>query len=103
MQNAFHTRFRKRKARIFLLMPLAVFLWYIGWSLCWIGSQGKTTKPKLKMSIQKELIIYVPTPEQEYTISSEQNCTLYCTKMIKKDQKAKVSLYFQIMLEKHGI
>jgi hypothetical protein len=49
-------------------MPIAVFLWCIGWSLYWIGSKRETTKPKPKpkLSVQKELIIFVPTPEQKY-------------------------------------
>jgi hypothetical protein len=49
----------------FLLMPIAVFLWCIGWSLYWIGSKRETTKPKPILSVQKELIIFVPTPEQK--------------------------------------
>jgi hypothetical protein len=42
-------------------MPITVFFWCIGWSLYWIEVKRETTKPKL--SVQKELVIFVPAPE----------------------------------------
>jgi hypothetical protein len=57
---------KTHKLRNILLMPLAVFLWCVGWSLNWIGSKRETTIPKPKLSVQKELVVYVPTPEQKY-------------------------------------
>jgi hypothetical protein len=57
---------KRNRAASFLLMPIGVFLWCIGWSLYWIGSKRETTKPKPKLSVQKELVIFVPTPEQKY-------------------------------------
>ena len=38
---------RKRK-RIYVLlaMPVAVFLWLIGWSLYWIGARKEKSKPE---------------------------------------------------------
>lgn len=50
----------------FLLLPIAVFLWCIGWSLYWAGSKSESTRAKLKLPVQKELNFYVLTPEQEY-------------------------------------
>jgi hypothetical protein len=49
-------------------MPIGVFLWCIGWSLFWIGSKRESTIPKPKLSVQEELIIFVPTPEQAHQI-----------------------------------
>jgi hypothetical protein len=47
-------------------MPIAVLLWCIGWSLYWIGPKRETTIPKPKLPVQKELTIFVPTPEQKH-------------------------------------
>jgi hypothetical protein len=55
-------------------MPIAVFLWGIGWSLYWIGSTRKTTKHKPKLSVQKELSIFVPTPQPKYATEPKQDC-----------------------------
>jgi hypothetical protein len=43
-------------------MPVAVFVWCIGWSLDWIGSKRKT-RTERKSPVQKDLILFVPTPE----------------------------------------
>jgi hypothetical protein len=56
------------------MMPIAVFFWGIGWSLYWIGSTRKTTKHKPKLSVQKELSIFVPTPQQKYATEPKQDC-----------------------------
>ena len=52
-----------RNLRSILLIPVAVFLWCIGWSLYWVGIKKETAKQKL--SAQKELVIFVPAPEQK--------------------------------------
>jgi hypothetical protein len=64
-------------------MPIAVFLWWIGWSLAWAGSKRKTAIPKPKLSVQKELIIFVPTPEQKYATSPKQIASCIVLKMVK--------------------
>jgi hypothetical protein len=46
-------------------MPLLVFLWCIGWSVYWIGSKTETTKQNPKLSVKKELIIFVSTPKEK--------------------------------------
>jgi len=28
-------------------MPIAIFLWCVGWSLYWIGGKKETAKPKM--------------------------------------------------------
>ncbi len=57
---------RRNRAVSFLLVPIAVFIWCIGWGLYWVGSKGESRRPKPKMSVQKELVVFVPTPEQKY-------------------------------------
>jgi len=47
-------------------MSIIVFLWCIGWSLYWAGSKREPTIQKPKLLVQKELVIFVPTPEQKY-------------------------------------
>ena len=58
---------KRNKAVTLMLIPIAIFLWYIGWSLYWIGSKTITTRPMPKSKLPaQELIIFVPTPEQKY-------------------------------------
>jgi hypothetical protein len=57
---------RRNRAVSFLLMPIAVFLWCIGWGLYWVGSKRESARPKPKLSVQKELVVFVPTPEEKY-------------------------------------
>jgi hypothetical protein len=50
-------------------MPAAVFFWFFGWSLYWIESKREETISKTKLSEEKELKLFVPIPQQEYTTS----------------------------------
>jgi hypothetical protein len=36
---------KRNRAALLLILPVAVFTWFIGWSLYWIGSGGKVAKP----------------------------------------------------------
>jgi hypothetical protein len=45
-------------------MPLAVFFWFFGWSLYWIGSKKGQIKPRKSVRIG-ELALTVRMPEQE--------------------------------------
>jgi hypothetical protein len=58
---------RRSKVASFLVMPIAFLFWIIGWSLYFVGSKKESVKqrPKPKFSIEKELVIFVPTPEQK--------------------------------------
>jgi hypothetical protein len=41
------TLMRKRnKVTLFLMLPIAIFIWFVGWSLYWIGSREKAVKPR---------------------------------------------------------
>ncbi|MEM2108012.1 MAG: hypothetical protein QXL10_01860 [Candidatus Bathyarchaeia archaeon] len=51
---------------VFLMLPIVVFLWFIGWSLYWIGS-GEDAKPR-KMLDQNGLTFTVQMPEEKYAI-----------------------------------
>ena len=56
---------RRHKLTTLLTMPLAVFLWVVGWSLFWIGSRKKRVEPRRKPA-RDELRFAVLVPEQEY-------------------------------------
>jgi hypothetical protein len=56
---------KRNRIVLFLLLPLVVFIGFIGWSLCWIGSRGKMAKP-MKMSDQNELTFNVQIAEEKY-------------------------------------
>ncbi len=57
---------KRNRSVSFLLMPIGVFLWCVGWGLYWVGSKRKSTRAKPKLTVQKELEVLVPTPEQKY-------------------------------------
>ena len=50
---------------LFLMLPLAVFLWFFGWKLYWIGLNKKKTRSEKKES-SKLLAFSVLIPEQKY-------------------------------------
>jgi hypothetical protein len=55
---------KRNRAVLLLILPIAVFLWFVGWSLYWIGSRRKA--PKLSTIPLNGLIFTVPIPEQKY-------------------------------------
>jgi lysylphosphatidylglycerol synthetase-like protein (DUF2156 family) len=56
---------RKRKAIVFLMAPLLVFIWLVGWSLCWLGSK-KAAQLKKTLDLN-ELPLIVLMPEKKYS------------------------------------
>jgi len=54
-----------RAALLFLMLPMVIFIWLIGWSLYWIGSIREVGKPR-KIVDQKELTFTVLMPEEKY-------------------------------------
>ena len=50
---------------LFLMLPLAVVLWFFGWSLYWIGSNKKKVR-LVKKESSKLLAFSVLIPEQKY-------------------------------------
>jgi nitrogen fixation-related uncharacterized protein len=59
---------RRTRAAFFLLMPIAVFLWFIGWSLLWTGIKREKATSTSKLSDKKDSIIFVPVLEQKQVI-----------------------------------
>jgi len=55
---------KRNRVTLFLLIPIVVFIWFIGWSLYWIGSR-EDAKPR-KMPEQNELAFAVQMPEEKY-------------------------------------
>jgi hypothetical protein len=55
---------KRNRVVLFLLMPIMVFMWLIGWSLYCIGSR-EDAKPR-KKSNQNELTFTVQMPEEKY-------------------------------------
>jgi len=45
-------------------MPIAAFLWCIGWCLCWVGEKKKKTKPK-EASWTENVTVTVALPEDK--------------------------------------
>ena len=65
--NSFNlTVFMRKRNRVvmFLLMPIILFMWSIGWSLYWIDSK-EDAKPR-KTSNQNKLTFTVQMPAEKY-------------------------------------
>jgi Tfp pilus assembly protein PilO len=56
---------KQSRVALFLMMPLAVFFWILGWSLYWIGSNKKLTELE-KRNSSKDLAFTVLMPEAKY-------------------------------------
>ena len=56
---------RNRTASI-LLLPIAVLIWFMGWGLYWVGWKKEQTRNKPRSAVQRELVMFVPTLEQQY-------------------------------------
>ena len=55
---------KRNKVSALLAMPVAVFLWCVGWGLYWIGARKKKVKPALAK--QKENVtLAVLLPEEK--------------------------------------
>jgi hypothetical protein len=65
--NLVQWHFMRKRNRIawFLIMPLAVFFWFFGWSLYWTGAKKLQIKRK-PTHTQAELTFTVIMPEQKY-------------------------------------
>jgi hypothetical protein len=56
---------KPNKVALFLLIPIGIFLWFLGWSLYWIGSHKMQVNPK-KTYEGRKLTFTVLMPEQKY-------------------------------------
>jgi len=57
----------RNRAILLLLMPVAVFLWCVGWGIYWFGSKRNGSVPR-KLLGEKDLTFVVPVPEQKVTV-----------------------------------
>ena len=55
---------KRNRAALLLVLPIAVFLWFIGWSVYWVGSRVKASKPERMHA--NGLTFTVLMPEQKY-------------------------------------
>jgi hypothetical protein len=49
-------------------MPIAAFLWFIGWGISFLGSRKGSNKIPAKLTVPNELVMFVSTPEKNYAI-----------------------------------
>jgi hypothetical protein len=59
---------KRRRALTLVLLPVIVFIWFVGWSLYWIGSQRKTPE---KESVPKEYNFTMLVIPNEQAIEAE--------------------------------
>jgi len=55
---------KRNRVALLLVLPIAVFIWFIGWSLYLIGFRGKAAPPSTKPL--NDLTFTVLMPEQKY-------------------------------------
>ncbi len=55
---------KRNRAALLLVLPIAVFIWFIGWSLNWIGSKEHAAPPSAKP--HDGVTFTVLMPEQKY-------------------------------------
>jgi hypothetical protein len=53
----------RRKVFAILVLPLAAFLWFIGWGLSWVGFKKTLISQHAKTTSQKTLDLIVMMPE----------------------------------------
>ena len=57
---------RRNRVAVLLMLPIAVFLWFVGWSLYWAGLRKKRVHAKPTRSPDaSELTFTVLVPEKE--------------------------------------
>lgn len=53
---------KRSRIVVFVMLPVAVFLWFVGWSFYWIGGKKEEAKPK-KIAEANDLTFTVLFPE----------------------------------------
>jgi len=59
---------KRKKAALFLTMPIFIFIWFIGWTMTCVGSKQKPLKTKTLK--RKELALTLIAPEQEIILKT---------------------------------
>jgi len=55
---------KRNRAALLFVLPIAVFIWFIGWSLYWVGSKRQAVAPSMKPLDGVTFTVIVP--EQKY-------------------------------------
>jgi len=55
---------KRNRAALLLVFPLAAIIWFVGWSLYWVGTRGKSAPPSAKPL--DGITFTVLMPEQKY-------------------------------------
>jgi hypothetical protein len=55
---------KKKRIFVFLAMPFAVFLWFIGWALYWVGARKEKLKPE-PVKKKESVTLTVLLPEEK--------------------------------------
>jgi hypothetical protein len=59
---------RHKKIAFLLIMPIAAFLWFVGWGFSFVGYRKSLKKIPAKLTVPNELVMFVPTAEKNYII-----------------------------------
>jgi hypothetical protein len=57
---------RRNRVVFLLVMPIAAFLWFVGWGLYFAGSKKGSKKIQTKLAISNNLEMFVATLEKKY-------------------------------------
>jgi hypothetical protein len=49
-------------------MPIAAFLWFVGWGFSFVGFRKSLKKIPAKLTVPNELVMFVPAAEKNYII-----------------------------------
>jgi len=55
---------KQNKITLFPRYILAIFLWFIGWSLYWIGARKQSVSQKSEVKQEKLVFTIIPTEEK---------------------------------------
>jgi len=62
---------RKRSKLLLLALPIIVFIFFMGWSMYWIGDQ-KRPKAKTRKAAKDDGVTFLPVvPEEKQTIRNQ--------------------------------
>jgi hypothetical protein len=57
---------RRNRVVFLLVMPIAAFLWFVGWGLSFVGSKKSSKKIQTKLAVSNNLEVFVATLEKKY-------------------------------------
>ena len=57
---------RRNRIVFLLVIPIAAFLWFIGWGLSFVGSKKGSKKIQTKLAVSNNLEIFLVNLEKKY-------------------------------------